>query len=248
MPANAEVDVGSAVVEFRPAAGQSLSQAANRVAVGALFKALPWRTFRSYKGQKHYSGKYWSVTDGDHVIYESRLELSAARMADFDRAVHQIKAQPFFLTAFVNGRRRSHIPDYLLNTDAGPVLVDVVRGERLENPKIQLLCDWTKQIAESLSWDYQVVSEQPPILHANIRFLAGYRREYFINAEALERIRSLTADLVGVSIGEAEQRAAGELPQPLVRSALMHLLWRQEFCVDLTRRPLGGSTVLEVPK
>lgn len=248
MPTNVQVDVGSAVVEFRPAAGKSLSQAANRAAVGALFKAVPWRTFRWYKGQRHYSGLYWSVTDDDHVIYESRLELSAARMADFDRAVHQIKAQPFFLTAVVNGRRRAHIPDYLLSTDVGPVLVDVVRRERLENPEIQLLCDWTRQVAESLSWDYKVVSEQPPILHANVRFLAGYRREYFVNVEALERIRSSAADLVGMSIGEAEQWVSRDVPQPLVRSALMHLLWRQEFCVDLTQHALGRSTLLEVSK
>ncbi|OBG80608.1 hypothetical protein A5699_10185 [Mycobacterium sp. E802] len=171
MPANVEVDVGSAVVEFRPAAGQAVSQVARRVSVASLFEAVPWRTFRWYKGQRHYSGKYWSVTDNDHVIYESRLELSAARMADFDRAVQQIKAQPFLLTAIVNGRSRSHVPDYLLKTDTGPVLVDVVRGERLGVPKIQLLCDWTQRVAESLSWRYEVVSEQPPILHGNVRFL-----------------------------------------------------------------------------
>lgn len=40
-----------------------------------LGEARPWRTFRWFKGQQYYSGMYWSATVGDHVIYESRLEL-----------------------------------------------------------------------------------------------------------------------------------------------------------------------------
>ena len=48
-----------------------------------LSSAEPWRTFRSYRGQRHYSGSYYSMTDGRHVIYESRLELARALLADF---------------------------------------------------------------------------------------------------------------------------------------------------------------------
>ncbi|GAA2232048.1 hypothetical protein GCM10010360_65170 [Streptomyces nogalater] len=44
--------------------------------VEMLYAAEPWRTFRWYMGQKHYSGSYWSSTQSDHVIYEPRLELS----------------------------------------------------------------------------------------------------------------------------------------------------------------------------
>jgi hypothetical protein len=41
--------------------------------------AKPYRTFRWYLGQMHYSGSYWSSTESAHVIYESRLELSRLR-------------------------------------------------------------------------------------------------------------------------------------------------------------------------
>jgi hypothetical protein len=44
--------------------------------VNALILALPWRTFRWHKGQKHYSGAFWASTVRDLVIYESRLELA----------------------------------------------------------------------------------------------------------------------------------------------------------------------------
>jgi hypothetical protein len=41
------------------------------VDVRTLRSAAPWRTFRSYKGQRHYSGSFWSLTERDLVIYES---------------------------------------------------------------------------------------------------------------------------------------------------------------------------------
>jgi hypothetical protein len=43
---------------------------------------VPWRVFRWYQGQQHYSGTYWSSTQRDHVIYESRLELAALLLSD----------------------------------------------------------------------------------------------------------------------------------------------------------------------
>jgi hypothetical protein len=50
----------------------------------------------------------------DHVVYESRLELSRLIFADFDQAVQRILAQPFLLKAKVDGKVRKHIPDYFL--------------------------------------------------------------------------------------------------------------------------------------
>lgn len=245
MSASVEVDVRSAVVEYRPVDGEVLAQAADRLSLAGLYAAAPFRTFRWHEGQRNYSGKYWSATESDHVIYESRLELAALLLADFDPSVHNIKAQPFRLIAVVNGRRRRHIPDYLLRTDAEPVVVDVVRGERLQQPKIQQLCSWTKRVVESLSWRYEVVCEQPPVLLENVRFLAGYRRDRFIDPSALEHLRSRIDGLAGMSIGDALSNVSGGFSRPLIQSAMMHLLWRQELIADLTEH-FGPSTVLEV--
>ncbi|ACV05611.1 Uncharacterised protein [Kytococcus sedentarius] len=37
--------------------------------------AKPVRRIRSHRGQKHRPGLFWSATTGDHVPYESWLEL-----------------------------------------------------------------------------------------------------------------------------------------------------------------------------
>jgi len=103
------VDLSSAVVAYRPAAGEERTFSAQYAKPGALFGGYPWRTFRSYDGQKHYSGTYWSSTLGEHVIYESRLKLANLMLADFDVSVKHIAAQPFMLAATVEGRVRRHI-------------------------------------------------------------------------------------------------------------------------------------------
>jgi hypothetical protein len=51
---------------------------------------------------------------------------------------------------------------------------------------------------------------------SNVRFLAGYRRDWLINQIILDELRSRTAALIGLCIAEAEQQIAG-WPQPLVR-------------------------------
>jgi hypothetical protein len=244
MSVGVDVDLGSAGISYRPAAGEERSLAVERVSLAALFEAVPWRTFRWYFGQRHYSGTWWSATMRDHVIYESRLELSRLLLADFDAVVRRIVAQPFMVAATVDGCSRRHIPDYLWDTVDRPVVVDVVRAERLAHSDIDFVCRWTREVVESLGWEYRVLTEPPPVRLANVSFLAGYRREWLVNTEALQEIRSCSADLDGLSIVDAEGQFAA-YPRPLVRAALMHSLWCREFRVDLDE-PLRPSTVLEV--
>lgn len=122
------------------------------VPLDLLRSAQPWRTFRWYRGQKHYSGTYWSATVRDHVIYESRLELGRLLFADFAPGVRHVIAQPFLLKAMVQDKLRRHIPDYLLLTYDGPVVVDVKPRHRLERPEIAFTFTWTRQAVESRGW------------------------------------------------------------------------------------------------
>ena len=96
------VSADLATASFRTESGVTEDEPWTLVDSAALSDAVPWRTFRWYKGQKHYSGTYWSATMRDHVVYESRLELSRLIFADFDKAMHRILAQPFLLKAKVD--------------------------------------------------------------------------------------------------------------------------------------------------
>ncbi|GAA4143460.1 TnsA-like heteromeric transposase endonuclease subunit [Streptomyces tunisiensis] len=202
--------------------------------------AQPWRTFRWYKGQQHYSGTYWAATVRDHVIYESRLELARLLFADFAPDVRHVVAQPFLLKAVVEGRLRRHIPDYLLLTDDGPVVVDVKPRHRLERPKVAFTFAWTRAAVASRGWRYEVWSEPDPHELENVRFLAGYRRHGLFDPGLLDGLRA--CELEGLSLGEAF-RLLPDRPRPLVKSAVLHLLWSGHVTTELDR-PLSPGHVL----
>lgn len=234
-------DPGSVSVHFRCSVDESAVVCPwSVVEAGMLMSALPWRTFRWRQGQKHYSGTFWSATENDHVIYESRLELARLLFADFDASVRRIVAQPFLLRAVVAGAIRKHIPDYLLFTDTAPIVVDVKPRHRVSKPENAFTFAWTKSAVESRGWRYEVWSEPPWTELQNVRFLAGYRRDWLLDRGLLDAVRAL--DLDGATLGTA-LRALPAWPNSLVRSAVLHLLWQQYFRVDLTC-PLSMGHVL----
>ncbi|MEU9418336.1 TnsA-like heteromeric transposase endonuclease subunit [Streptomyces sp. NPDC048272] len=210
------------------------------VPLGLLRTARPWRTFRWHQGQKHYSGTYWSSTLRDHVIYESRLELGRLLFADFDPAVRHVVAQPFLLKRDLQGRVRKHVPDYLVLADDGPVVVDVKPRHRLDRPEVASAFAWTQDAVSSRGWRYEVWSEPDPHLLENIRFLAGYRRDWLFDAELVNSLRMVGLD--GMSLGEAFQLVPA-YPRPLVKAAVLHLLWSGHVTTALDR-PLSAGHVL----
>jgi len=232
---------GSATVCFRAASGEvEEPRPWGEVSTEALAAAAPWRTFRWHQGQRHYSGTYWSATEHGHVIYESRLELARLMFADFDTRVRHIVAQPFLLRACVDGVARQHIPDYLLVTGDGPVVVDVKPRARHEDPVIAFTLAWTRSVVVGRGWRFEVFGEPPAAELANLRFLAGYRRDWLFGADLLDEVRA--RDLDGVTLGEA-CRCRPARSAPLVRAAVLHLLWRQELVTNLGR-PLSAGHVL----
>ncbi|WP_151478224.1 TnsA-like heteromeric transposase endonuclease subunit [Streptomyces albicerus] len=193
----------------------------------------PWRTFRWRYGQKHYSGTYWSSTMGAHVVYESRLELTRLLYADFDQNVTAVFAQPFLLSATVDGSaRRRHVPDFLLLRDNDvPLVVNVKPRHLLTRPKVAFSLRWAREVVMSRGWDFEVWSEPQEAELANLRFLAGYRRHWLFDHQVLTEVRQ--ADLHGATLGEAFD-AFPHRPTWQVRAAVLRLLWCQHFATDLS--------------
>lgn len=109
-----------------------------------------------------------------HVIYESRLELTRLLYADFDRGTEAVFAQPFLLSAQVDGRQRRHVPDFLiLRRGRVPLAVDVKPRHLLTRPKVSFSLGWAREAVESRGWEFEAWSEPPEAELANVRFLAG---------------------------------------------------------------------------
>ena len=234
-----KLDYPAASLQIHVQDGDVVEVPAHRATYDLLRSALPFRTFRWYYGQRHYSGSYWSATMSAHVIYESRLELSRLLMADFDQSVKFIVAQPFLIRSKVQGIVRRHIPDYLFLTDADPVLVDVKPRDQVSDTKVAETFEWVQNVIDSLRWRFEIASEQPPVLLDNVRFLAGYRRPQSINEAALRALRATHFD--NVTFGDAVRNAVGA--EPLVRAALLHMLWTHEVSADLSK-VLSSQSIL----
>jgi hypothetical protein len=231
----------STEVEFKRADGEVVRTAWSDLNVDAVIKGRPWRTFPAYLGQRNYSGLYWCATERALVGYESRLELSRLMMADFDTSVKNIVSQPFRIWGRIAGERILRVPDYLVITDGGPLVIDVTRAEKLNDPKFKAMFDRTRRVVEARGWRYEIANEPPKVEFLNIRFLAGYRREWLFADEILDDVRhSAHSDSV-LSIGDIVSHTV--CSQPIALAGLLHLLWRQELTFDITRRLSPTTTV-----
>jgi hypothetical protein len=67
---------------------------------------------------------HWSATNCDHVVYESRLEVSRLLLADFDLGVKHIVAQPFLLRATMDSYVRRHLADFVCRSVGGAATLD----------------------------------------------------------------------------------------------------------------------------
>ncbi|KAB1141158.1 TnsA-like heteromeric transposase endonuclease subunit [Streptomyces luteolifulvus] len=204
--------------------------------------SVPWRQFRSVRGQRHYSGTYMSATTAGPVVHESRLELARLLLADFDPAVRGIYGQPCRLMARIGDRVRRHVPDFLLVMRSGTARVVIAKSaDRLGEPKVSEALAWPGELVERCGWEYEVWSGADPVVLANVRFLAAYRRPGVVPEEDVRAAWQSVRD--GDELAVAERRLAGGRPAHEVRPALMALLWSGRLVTDLSR-PISGDSVL----
>lgn len=123
-------------------------------------------------------------------------------LADFDRSVTGIAAQPFLLTGIDRGRIRRHVPDLLLvGADGGVTVVDVKAPSRIADPCVREQFAWTRRVG----WAFEARSGANPQLLANVRFVAGYRREALIDTGLIPAVVDAVAGQV-IGRGESSER------------------------------------------
>lgn len=209
-----------------------------------VFEAEPRRTFHWHRGQRHYPGRYWSATTGGFVGYESRLELAALLLEDFDDRVVRIASQPFELIANRDGVERSYVPDFMVrHGDQRFTVIEVKPKRRLKDPEIAAALQWAGDVIQSRGWEYRIVSEPDPTLLSNVRFLAGYRRLWQFPKHVVETAES---SIAGAHTLGATMRSAGVAlgDIPYARAVVLHLIWRRAIVCDLTSI-LANDTSLE---
>jgi len=191
----------------------------------------PIRRYPAHRQQPHLPGWYWFASTGQHVGYESRLELSILTLLDYDREVEAVAAQPFCLHARSRtGGWLEHVPDFFaLLADRRGRVIDVTPADRRDAPQRRAKFEFTARACQLAGWDYRLESEPDATLMTNVRALAGFRRE----PDGHHRFAAglLAACATPTTIGMLSEEIG---PSALVRPVLFHLLWQQRVTADLT--------------
>lgn len=208
-------------------------------------RGQPVRTFPTYPGQQNYPGLLWSATTSTLIGYESLLERDRLWLADFDPQVRWIAGQPFWMSGRDGSRLRRHVPDFLLETDGGFLVVDVKPAAMLDHPKVAEQLAWCGQLCADRGWSYEVWSGEDPVVLRNVRFLAAGRRGWATDPDLLHEVEQHAAP--GRTLAQvADLAGAGEQgarPASHARAALLALLWAGKCKVDLAK-PLGPESAL----
>lgn len=229
-------------VRYKGANGEFVDTTLRRLPPDDVLAGCPVREFRWWEGKRHYSGWYWSATTGAHVVYESRLELARILLADQNPDVVAIAPQPFLLEGFDGGRIRRHVPDLLLAFKSGGLtVVDVKSHARLDDPKVAAQFTWMRAVCEQHGIVFEAWTGADPVLLANVRFLAGYRRGVTVGMELAETV--MVAASEPIAIGALERWVARSAPPWVIRPVILHLVWRSWLSADLSQ-PLGGETLV----
>ncbi len=200
----------------------------------------PVRLAQWHPKQRHLPGWYWSTTEQTHFMYESRLELVRLQLADFSPRVVAIRAQPFRLeSCALDGRRRSHIPDFaLLERDGTVRIVNVKSPDRIHDPRVQSTFAWVNTALEQHGFATEIWTGVEPIVIANVQFIAGYRNAALFRSEDIEKATSVLAHVA--TIGELES-ALATLGVARTRAVVMHLLWTGRIGCEL-EHPIDAKT------
>ncbi|CAM4366847.1 TnsA-like heteromeric transposase endonuclease subunit [Nocardia ninae] len=199
----------------------------------------PARRFPSFRGQKNFSGLWWSATTGSHIGYESWVERDWLMMFDSSPEVSGVGSQPFRLSWRAGGSVKQHVPDYFLRLrDGASVVVDVRPDARIDTDD-QVTFDRTAALCDSVGWEYRRLGEMTPVRAANLRWLSGYRHPRCRRPGVVAEFAEVFATARSLADG------VGEVGDPIVvLPTLFHLLWCQELAVDMETMLLGPDTII----
>ena len=176
------------------------------------------------------------VCTGRHHGFESIAEQRLLLAVDFAGRAVDVLSQPLRLRFGTVTGWREHIPDFLVMTVGGALLVDVRPGERIgEGDRTAFAA--AREAALSAGWRYLVVAGWRPGVQASLDTLSAQRRPL---ADRMGLQPELLTALADGPLRFGDLVAATRLPA-VARAHALHLIWQRRLGIDLAA-PLNDST------
>lgn len=199
--------------------------------------ADPVREFPSWPGKRHFEGKLWMSSTGQHVAFESFWERSFLISLDRAGDVVAVASQPMWIRW--RSPKRSHVPDYFARRSDGTALLADVRPAELIEPEDEIKFELTRRLAAALGWSYLVFDQLPGATQSNLRFLLRYRDPAWLDSVDLPTL-ALTGRM---SLGSFAAVLSGTARSGI--GAAYALIWSGVVHADL-RRPLSLTTIVDL--
>lgn len=198
----------------------------------------PVRRFSWRRGQRHRPGLQYMVSTGRHHGFESLAEQRLLLAVDFAGKAVEVLGQPFRLRFSTVAGWREHIPDFLVLTRNGGLLVDV-RPEGRIGKDDEVCFAATREAALVAGWRYLVVTGWRLHVQTSLDTLSAQRRPL---RDPMGLHAALLSAAASGPLAFGELVAATRLPA-VARAHALHLIWHRRLGVDLAA-PLGDTSMV----
>ncbi|MGI8417012.1 MAG: TnsA-like heteromeric transposase endonuclease subunit [Nakamurella sp.] len=198
-----------------------------------LWEALPIRKGSQYQNRRNQHGLHFWPLAGEHVWYESALELACLVELNYAGEAVQIAAMPFRLLFRTGATATYHDPDFFaLHASGDQVLYDVKPAGRIDGKAGRQFAE-TARVCRRVGWRHQALTEASPVRAANLRFLRPARLpRCHPDADMFARLLSVFDG--GRPVGQGA--AIVDRHPALAMTFVKHLIWHRRLAVDLDRR------------
>lgn len=196
--------------------------------------------------------RYAIASKADETVQcESFQERKLTLLFDRDLTIQEYRSQPerfAFTDAF--GNSRTYVPDFIVWKTTGEIEIhEVTLTERKARVSLQEREKAARKICQERGWRYVVHTEATlpqATEEANLLALYRYRPSIYANATVTTAIhqRLNRDERKSVHLLIADLTNVLSLPQPVVISALCHLIWHRVIDTDLTSRLLFVDAAL----
>ncbi|EFE79550.1 TnsA-like heteromeric transposase endonuclease subunit [Streptomyces filamentosus] len=227
---------------FVTAAGRLTQSPWDQAAASVRFEDVaPVSAFPVVPGRRWGPGWWWSATTGRHVVHGSAAMRTQLMALDRNPDVTGLAARPIrLLWRDTDGRVRSWVPQLFARyADGTGLLADcpsslTAGGDGAQRARMVL-----EAACARVGWSYRRLEPPPPVVAANLRWLAGYRHPRNQGPPGLRAaLAEAFAGLQPLADGAA---AVGDPLQVL--PAVYHALWCGHLTTPLDE-PLHEETLV----
>ncbi len=190
-------------------------------------------------------GRFPSLKCRKVIHWESQLERDMARLLEFDPAVLTYAEQPEPLLYKEDGKVRKHTPDFLVETNGGPIIIEVkpydqAISEPWRSRLLRFEAEYQKQGIRYLVMTDQEIRREPRL--SNVITLLRYQRQDVSMIERTAILHEMSAEPI-----QLEELRSKLDDNQIARTHIYALIAQGHISIDINDE-LGPDTLLSPSK